>query len=196
MGCTVLETNEMRNLAILLAASAASMVAVPAFAATIITTLPPIVVPPTQTLAPSVTFGTNGDNTGLYEFTVSQNNTQVNASFINSPDGSTGAFNFSSINLYSGTGTTGTVLESGTVQNNAGFDLASITPYTLNIGSYTVGYQGTVTGAPASVGSSFTFAAGAVPEASTWAMMVVGFGMMGFGLRRRKSSVKTTVSFA
>ena len=53
-----------------------------------------------------------------------------------------------------------------------------------------------MSGAPASVGSSFTFAAGAVPEASTWAMMMVGFGMMGFGLRRRKSNVKTNVSFA
>ena len=186
----------MRNFAILLAASAATMVAAPAFAAPIVTGLGAIVVPPTQTLSPSVTFATSGDNSGLYEFTVSQNNTLVNASFINSPIGGTGEFTFSSVNLYSGTGTTGSVLETGTVNNNAGFDLASISPFSLNIGSYTIGYQGTVSGAPASVGSSFTFAAGAVPEASTWAMMMVGFGMMGFGLRRRKSNVKTNVSFA
>ena len=35
----------------------------------------------------------------------------------------------------------------------------------------------------------------AVPESATWAMMLAGFGMIGFAARRR-SSVKTTVSFA
>lgn len=44
----------------------------------------------------------------------------------------------------------------------------------------------------ASYGGNLTFApAAAVPEAATWAMMLVGFGMMGAGLRygRRKSTV-------
>ncbi len=31
----------------------------------------------------------------------------------------------------------------------------------------------------------FSYAAGAVPEPGTWAMMLAGFGMMGFSLRRR-----------
>ncbi len=35
----------------------------------------------------------------------------------------------------------------------------------------------------------------AVPEAATWAMMLTGFGVIGFAARRRQS-VKTTVSFA
>lgn len=35
----------------------------------------------------------------------------------------------------------------------------------------------------------------AVPETATWAMMLAGFGMIGFAARRRKS-VKTTVTFA
>jgi len=34
-----------------------------------------------------------------------------------------------------------------------------------------------------------TFSATAVPEAATWAMMLGGFGMMGFALRRRRTSV-------
>jgi len=34
-----------------------------------------------------------------------------------------------------------------------------------------------------------TFAVGAVPEASTWGMMVAGFGMLGFALRRGSRSV-------
>ena len=38
-------------------------------------------------------------------------------------------------------------------------------------------------------------AAAAVPETATWAMMLAGFGMVGFAMRRR-SSVKTTVAYA
>lgn len=38
-------------------------------------------------------------------------------------------------------------------------------------------------------------AIGAVPEPATWAMMLAGFGMIGFAARKR-SAVKTTVSFA
>ena len=35
----------------------------------------------------------------------------------------------------------------------------------------------------------------AVPEPATWAMMLVGFGMVGFAMRKR-SNVRTTVSYA
>lgn len=35
----------------------------------------------------------------------------------------------------------------------------------------------------------------AVPESATWAMMLLGFGMMGLALRKR-SNVRTTVSYA
>ena len=35
----------------------------------------------------------------------------------------------------------------------------------------------------------------AVPEPGTWAMLLLGFGMMGFAMRRR-SNVRTTVSYA
>lgn len=37
--------------------------------------------------------------------------------------------------------------------------------------------------------------AGAVPEAATWMMMIVGFGAVGFAMRR-KSNVRTSVSYA
>jgi hypothetical protein len=40
-----------------------------------------------------------------------------------------------------------------------------------------------------------TDVAGAVPEPATWAMMLVGFGGVGFAMRRR-SKVRTTVSYA
>lgn len=42
---------------------------------------------------------------------------------------------------------------------------------------------------------SFVQTAAAVPEAATWAMMLTGFGLVGFGLRRR-SDISTTVRFA
>ncbi|WP_010163401.1 FxDxF family PEP-CTERM protein [Sphingomonas sp. PAMC 26617] len=47
----------------------------------------------------------------------------------------------------------------------------------------------------ASIGGSLSFTpTSAVPEAATWAMMLVGFGMMGAGLRYRRRS--STVAFA
>lgn len=42
---------------------------------------------------------------------------------------------------------------------------------------------------------NFTSATGAVPEPATWAMMLAGFGLIGFAARRRQS-VKTTVTYA
>ena len=38
--------------------------------------------------------------------------------------------------------------------------------------------------------------AGAVPEPATWAMLILGFGVVGFAMRRRPSAVRTTVRFA
>ena len=36
---------------------------------------------------------------------------------------------------------------------------------------------------------------GAVPEPTTWTMLLLGFGMIGFAMRKR-SNVRTTVSYA
>jgi opacity protein-like surface antigen len=65
-----------------------------------------------------------------------------------------------------------------TVSNASSFTYGDGTPITINAGSV-----GTLD------------AVAAVPEPATWAMMMLGFGMVGFGLRRR-SNVKTTVSYA
>lgn len=74
----------------------------------------------------------------------------------------------------------------------------------INYGYVTMSTTGT-TGFPATIlgwsyentGAAITVggAAAAVPEPATWGLMIAGFGMVGFSLRRR-SSVKTTVSFA
>lgn len=41
-----------------------------------------------------------------------------------------------------------------------------------------------------------SLAVAAVPEPSTWMLMLLGFGAVGFAMRRSKDQVKTTVSFA
>ena len=54
-------------------------------------------------------------------------------------------------------------------------------------------FTGTTTAGDANVG--FDSIAVSVPEPATWAMMLMGFGMIGFAARRRQS-VKTTVTYA
>lgn len=44
-------------------------------------------------------------------------------------------------------------------------------------------------------GDTVTFNMGAVPEPATWAMMIVGFGCVGFALRRQRKA-RVAVSFA
>ncbi|WP_010161396.1 PEPxxWA-CTERM sorting domain-containing protein [Sphingomonas sp. PAMC 26617] len=46
-----------------------------------------------------------------------------------------------------------------------------------------------------SMSATFSAPTGAVPEPATWAMMLAGFGMIGFAARRRQS-IKTTVAYA
>lgn len=175
----------------LLAVSAAALVAAQASAATIIVPLGTIVVPPTQTFSPGVTFTKNGANSAEYEFDISQAMTLTASSFTNTAVGKTGVFNFSSIGLYSGLGVAGTKLETGTISPRAGGTTsASLEAFTLNTGFYTIAYSGNVSGRPASVGSSITFAAaGGVPEASVWMLMIAGFGLIGVASRRRSDAV-------
>jgi hypothetical protein len=65
----------------------------------------------------------------------------------------------------------------------------------IGAGTYSLTTEGTATGSNGSYGGSVSFSASAVPETATWIMMLAGFAMVGFGLRRR-SSLKTTVSYA
>lgn len=46
------------------------------------------------------------------------------------------------------------------------------------------------------VSDGVTFTFGAVPEPVTWAMMIMGFGMIGGVLRRRNQAVRTRITFA
>lgn len=51
-----------------------------------------------------------------------------------------------------------------------------------------------LTGGPSSLFGTVTINAAAVPEPATWGMMIAGFGVAGFALRRRVK-VRTAVSF-
>ena len=50
------------------------------------------------------------------------------------------------------------------------------------------GTAGNATGADATFAGTLSFGSSAVPEPATWAMMLVGFGAVGFGMRRRRSA--------
>jgi len=173
----------------------------PAAALDIIVPLGVIVVPPTQTFTPGVTFVTAGQNSASFQFFISQPMTLTVSSFTNSAIGGTGIFDFNSIGLFSGLGTGGDALQTGTISTRQnGIQTASLNPFQLNIGNYTINYAGTVSGEPAGVGSNITFAegmaGGGVPEPASWAMMIGGFGLVGGTLRRRRAILRTTVSFA
>ena len=55
----------------------------------------------------------------------------------------------------------------------------------LDAGTYTLTIEGT-RGTTGSFGGNVAFTAQAVPEPATWGMMLMGFGVVGFAMRRRK----------
>ena len=59
-------------------------------------------------------------------------------------------------------------------------------PITLDASTYTLTINGDNSGA-GSLGGSITIRQAAVPEPSTWAMMLLGFGAVGFAMRRRRT---------
>ena len=62
-------------------------------------------------------------------------------------------------------------------------------PITLDPSQYTLTINGNNSGA-GSLGGSITIRqANAVPEPATWAMMLIGFGAVGFAMRRRQKPV-------
>jgi hypothetical protein len=55
-------------------------------------------------------------------------------------------------------------------------------------------YANNGTGGVGSYGGSLGFTPGAVPEPGTWAMMLLGFGAIGFGLRRRRPAFQAQLA--
>lgn len=69
------------------------------------------------------------------------------------------------------------------------FPLSGVTTTLSGVGITRVDFTGVA------AFTNLSFGAGAVPEPATWAMMIGGFGMIGFAMRRRQK-VTTRVSYA
>ena len=80
----------------------------------------------------------------------------------------------------------------GFVTNTFNFTVSSNTPFALKLEDFGGGTDGGVAGNAYFRNLSLS---SAVPEPATWAMMLLGFGMIGFAMRKR-SNLRTTVSYA
>lgn len=72
-----------------------------------------------------------------------------------------------------------------TLFNNDVIESYGLSNLFLSSGTYTLTITGS-RGTTGSFGGNVSFAAGAVPEPATWAMMLLGFGTVGFAMRRRR----------
>ena len=116
------------------------------------------------------TFGFTGDGSGAGDISASLvggDNTSFNSVNLNGS-----AFDLTS-------GNTLGHLTSGPVFSGSNVLTVNFKVLTNGVGAF----NGSVSAAP-------------VPEPATWAMMLVGFGLIGFGLRRRREKVTTRVRFA
>ncbi|WP_225206464.1 FxDxF family PEP-CTERM protein [Novosphingobium huizhouense] len=94
---------------------------------------------------------------------------------------------------------TKTPLTVGKVTNNDAIEFGLITAQPIGPGTYQLTVKGTAPG-PRANGSyagtiSFAAGAGAVPEPATWALMILGFGAIGFAMRRQRSRKSGPVTY-
>jgi hypothetical protein len=102
---------------------------------------------------------------------------------------STAFINGLSISLFSGVPNTGSSLETALASTIvAGTQFGGLAPLTITPGSYYVEIAGTVNGGTSHYGGSFSISA--VPEPSTWAMMILGFVGVGFMAYRRRENFR------
>lgn len=124
------------------------------------------------------TWYSSGDNDNFYQFVAGSGVTLNNGSQVNKSLTSWISSNYSSNAFVSGFS-----VGVGSSASSAYRAFADNVTLTTAAGSTTYNFEA----API---------AGAVPEPATWAMMLVGFGGIGFAMRRRKSKVTTNVAFA
>lgn len=139
----------------------------------------------------------SGNNAPFTVSAVGQQNTAlvgVNAFAFNVLSGS----NLTTANTYFGFAYTINGIVGFNYDNPAGSGLGTfVAPEAFNFGlgqSFTANFSGQPANAYEALNArSYSISAIAVPEPATWAMMLAGFGMIGFGLRSRgKQSVRVT----
>lgn len=88
-------------------------------------------------------------------------------------------------------------LTSGNKTNPDGLEFGIVAGQPIGPGTYQLQVKGTApgTGGNGSYAGTVSFAAGAVPEPSTWAVMILGFGAVGFAMRRQRSRNNVKVSY-
>jgi hypothetical protein len=124
-----------------------------------------------------------------YTFTLASQFVVSGANFASSNPNSV---TFNNVGIYAGTTTSGGTptgqrfaFNSTQVSNDGGNSIG-FTPVILQAGSYTIYLSGN-----ASVMNQVTSAirfTSPVPEPATWGLMLLGFGMVGLGLRTRKAA--------
>jgi len=80
------------------------------------------------------------------------------------------------------------LLATGLLFNNDLFESYGLANLSLGAGTYTLTVGGT-RGLTGAFGGNVAFNTAAVPEPGTWAMMLLGFGAVGFAMRRRRQPV-------
>jgi len=193
----------MKRIVLAAAASVAALVAAaPASAATYFQSLGAIIVPPDAFFGPSQLVSA-GTVDLYYSFTLTSafslpGNIALNGVSFTSTNPN--AVTFNTVGLYTGlatpasTGTPGGTRLSGTplITSDASGTGAGYAPVTLAAGNYTI-YVGGTASTTNLIGSSirFTNTTAAVPEPATWGLMLLGFGMVGLGLRARRNAKVT-----
>ena len=128
--------------------------------------------------------GSFSDMLTFYNDTACFYNLSVLAQF--AADG-TAAVNFTTLTL-SGAGVTGGVMDFAGPVSNGTANTYAISNIALGIGTYTINLAGTANSDAAFQGTvKFNLAAAGVPEPATWGLMLLGFGLMGSSMRRRRA---------
>lgn len=86
---------------------------------------------------------------------------------------------------HNGYPSTSPIFETGAWQTIT-VNFSSASPFTLKIEDWNGGTDG---GAPGNAYFRNLTVSGAVPEASTWMMMIAGFGLVGFASRRKTTAI-------
>ena len=153
-------------------------------ASTIIGVTPATLTPPASAIFGAIVNGTAGTTTAIndtFTFSIAGGPAMVDAQVSTILLGATQNITFSAITLDGHAMTK-------TSNDPAPETWALLSPATLANGSYTINVIGTLTGAVGAYSGTLNAQAAAVPEAKTWMMMLLGFGAMGFAVRRRRQT--------